>query len=60
LLAASDSRVKTHYWYVNEKFFMKTKPGEKVFFIPDEKELKITCLDDKGRDESVEIVVKYY
>jgi len=32
---------------VNEKFFMKTKPGEKVFFIPEEKELKITCVDDK-------------
>jgi len=60
LLAASDSRVKTHYWYVNEKFIKKTKPGERVFFIPDEKELKITCLDDKGRDGSVKVSIKYY
>ncbi|MBE0571366.1 MAG: penicillin-binding protein 1C [Ignavibacteriaceae bacterium] len=60
LLAASDSRVKTHYWYVNEKFIKKTKPGERVFFIPNEKELKITCLDDKGRDGSVKVSIKYY
>ena len=60
LLAASDSRVKTHYWYVNEKFLKKCKPGEKVFFIPDEKELKITCLDDKGRDGNIKINIKYY
>ena len=60
LLAASDSRVKTHYWYVNEKFIRKTKPGERVFFIPEEKELKITCLDDKGRDGSVNVLIKYY
>ncbi len=60
LLAASDSRVKTHYWYVNEKFIKKSKPGEKVFFTPDEKELKITCLDDKGRDGRVKVNIKYY
>jgi penicillin-binding protein 1C len=60
LLAASDSRVKTHYWYVNEKFIKKTKPGERIFFIPEEKELKITCLDDKGRDRSIHISIKYY
>jgi len=60
LLAASDSRVKTHYWYINDKFFRKCKPGERVFFNPKEKELKITCLDDKGRDRSIRINVKYY
>jgi penicillin-binding protein 1C len=60
LLAASDSRVKTHYWYVNEKFVKKSKPGEKVFFIPDENKLNITCLDDKGRDGSVKVSIKYY
>lgn len=60
LLAASDSRVKTHYWYVNGKFLQKSKPGEKVFFIPDEKELVINCLDDKGRDGSVKVSIRYY
>jgi penicillin-binding protein 1C len=60
LLAASDSRVKNHYWYVNDKFYKKCKPGERVFFIPEEKELKITCLDDNGRDGSVKVSIKYY
>ncbi len=60
LLAASDSRVKTHYWYVNEKFLKKSRPGERVFFVPKENELMITCLDDKGRDGHVKVSIKYY
>jgi penicillin-binding protein 1C len=60
LLAASDSRVQTHYWYVNDRFFKKCKPGERVFLNPEAKDLKITCLDDKGRDKSVQINVNYY
>ncbi|MBK9097743.1 MAG: hypothetical protein IPM14_06350 [bacterium] len=60
LLATSDSRVKTHYWYINDSFYKKCKPGERIFFNPDVKDLKITCLDDKGRDETVRVSVKYY
>jgi penicillin-binding protein 1C len=60
LLAASDSRVKTHYWYVNNKFFKKCIAGERIFFNPNQKDLKITCLDDKGRDRSIRINIKYY
>ena len=60
LLAASDDRVKTHYWYVNEKFIKKTKPGERLFYIPEEKELMITCLDDNGRDGNVKVNIKFY
>lgn len=60
LLAASDSRVKTYYWYVNDKFYKKCKPGERIFFKPTERNLKLTCLDDKGRDGTVKISIKYY
>jgi penicillin-binding protein 1C len=60
LLAASDSRVKTHYWYVNDKFYKKCKPGERIFFRPTGKNLKLTCLDDKGRDGTVIVSIKYY
>jgi penicillin-binding protein 1C len=60
LLAASDSKAKYQYWYVNDKFYKKCKPGDKVFIKPDRDKLKITCLDDKGRDEIVRIKVKYY
>ncbi|MFB3057337.1 MAG: penicillin-binding transpeptidase domain-containing protein [Ignavibacteriaceae bacterium] len=60
LLAASDSKAKTHYWYVNDKFYTKCKPGEKIFLKPKNGENKISCLDDKGRDESISILVKYF
>ena len=60
LLAASDSRVKTQYWYVNDKYYRKCKPGDKVFFKPDDGQLKITCLDDKGRDGIVKIKINFY
>jgi len=60
LLAASDSRVETHYWYVNGQFYKKCKPGERIFFNPNTKDIRITCLDDKGRDGSVYISIKYY
>jgi membrane carboxypeptidase/penicillin-binding protein PbpC len=45
---------------VNDKFYTKCKPGEKIFLKPENGENKISCLDDKGRDESVKIDVKYY
>jgi len=60
LLAASDGRVNSHYWFINDEYFAKTKPGEKIFLKPETEELKITCLDDKGRDESIKVSIKYY
>jgi penicillin-binding protein 1C len=60
LLAASDSKAKTHYWYVNDRFYTKCEPGEKIFLKPENGENKISCLDDKGRDESISIIVKYF
>jgi len=59
-LAASDGRVNTHYWFVNDAYFAKTNPGEKIFLKPETEELTITCLDDKGRDESIKVSIKYY
>jgi penicillin-binding protein 1C len=60
LLAASDSKANTHYWYVNDQFYTKCVPGEKIFLKPENGENKISCLDDKGRDESISIIVKYF
>jgi hypothetical protein len=45
---------------VNDKFFKKCKPGERIFFKPTGKNLKLTCLDDKGRDGTVKVSIKYY
>jgi len=60
LRAAPDAAVRKHYWYINNKFYRSSSPGENIFFRPSEEKYKITCLDDKGRDESIKIHVKYY
>lgn len=60
LSAASDSQTKIHYWYLNDEFYKKCKPDERVFFTPVDKEIKITCIDDFGRNSSITIKVSYY
>lgn len=60
LQAASDSRVKELYWYVNDLFLGKNKPGSKLFFTPIKGKNIITCLDDKGRKSEIFITVKIY
>ncbi len=60
LQAASNNDIAHHYWYINDEFYKKGKPGEKLFFSPMEGEVKITCLDDKGRDETIFINVSNY
>ncbi len=60
LQAASDGTVKTHFWYINEKFYKKSSPFEKIFFKPGKGKNIIACLDDKGRESTVIINVKYY
>ncbi|HDZ59003.1 MAG TPA: penicillin-binding protein 1C, partial [Ignavibacteriales bacterium] len=34
LLAVSDGTVKTHYWFVNNNYYKKSKPGERIFIHP--------------------------
>ena len=60
LSAASDSKTKIHYWYLNDEFYKKCKPDERVFFTPADKEIRITCIDDFGRNSSITIRVSYY
>ncbi|MFH1196794.1 MAG: penicillin-binding protein 1C [bacterium] len=60
LQAASDATVKKQYWYVNDMYFKECTPGEKIFFAPQKGKIKITCMDDKGRSETVNITVKSY
>lgn len=47
------------YWYINNKFYKSSNPGEKQFFIPNEGPVKISCTDDKGRNRDIRIMVKY-
>lgn len=61
LLASSQSDIKYHYWYVNDNFIKKCKPGEKIFYKPQGNEtLKIICMDDRGSSRSVDVTVKSY
>lgn len=60
LQAASHPNVKIHYWFVNDKFYKKCMPSEKVFLKPKEGNLKITCMDDRGRESSINISVRSY
>ena len=60
LLATSNTDVKEIFWYVNKKYFGKTKLGEKQFFQPQNGMNNILCLDDKGGESSLKIMVKFY
>lgn len=47
------------FWYIDDKFYKASTPGEKQFFVPDEGPVKISCTDDKGRNRDIKILVRY-
>ena len=47
------------FWYIDNKFYKVSTPGEKQFFVPDEGPVKISCTDDKGRNRDIKIMVRY-
>ena len=53
------SDVKTVYWYINNKFYKRSDAHAKEFFTPDDTRIKISCTDDKGRNNDIRIKVKY-
>lgn len=58
LQAAAAQDVNTLYWYINDKFYSKCAATEKLFFSAKPGKHKISCMDDKGRTESVVLVVR--
>ncbi len=60
LQAVSEATITKHYWFVNGKHYKNCKAGEKVFFRPETGKNKITCMDDKGRETTIKILVKTY
>ncbi len=58
LTCHADNDVKQVYWYVNDRFYKAAKATERVFFLPEPGEIKISCSDDKGRNTDIKIVVK--
>jgi penicillin-binding protein 1C len=51
--------VKDVYWYVNDKFYRKSKARDKIFVVPAEGNVKVSCTDDKGRNTNIKIKVSY-
>jgi len=47
------------YWYINNRFYKSSQPGDVQFFVPEEGINKISCTDDKGRNRSITITVQY-
>ncbi|WP_126973506.1 penicillin-binding protein 1C [Gynurincola endophyticus] len=45
-------------WYVNDQFYRKVLAKEKIYFQPVEGLNKITCADDRGRTQTINIRVK--
>lgn len=59
LTARTANDVSRIYWYINNKFYKVSNPGEKQFFVPEEGPVTISCTDDKGRNREIKIQVKY-
>ena len=51
--------VKMVYWYINNRFYKKSDAHKKEFFNPEDTRIKISCTDDKGRNNDIWIKVKY-
>lgn len=56
----ADNEVKRVYWYLNDRLYKSGAPDEKIFFVPPEGPVKISCSDDKGRNSDLTIQVKYF
>jgi penicillin-binding protein 1C len=59
LVAKTTNEAGKLFWYINDRFYRSTLPGEKQFFLPPEGSVKISCTDDKGRNRNIRITVKY-
>lgn len=59
LSANTPNDVYKLYWYINDQFYKSSDARTKIFFVPREGPVKISCSDDKGRNRDVWITVRY-
>ena len=59
LFAKTANDVSRIYWYINNRFYKSIPAAEKIFFVPAEGHVKISCTDDKGRNADINIQVTY-
>ncbi len=60
LQAVSETGSSKQFWYINDRYFITSKPGENIFYKPGKGRIKISCIDDKGRSSDVTITVNYF
>lgn len=59
LFAKTANDVSRIYWYINNRFYKSVPAAEKLFFVPGEGHVKISCTDDKGRNADIHIQVSH-
>jgi penicillin-binding protein 1C len=59
LVCSVSNDVGRVYWYINNKFYKSGDAKTKLFFVPDEGPVKISCTDDKGRNRDIWIKIRY-
>lgn len=50
--------VSTVYWYINNKLYKSGNVHTPLYFVPSEGPVKVSCTDDKGRNQDIWIRVK--
>ncbi|MBC7425359.1 MAG: penicillin-binding protein 1C [Bacteroidia bacterium] len=60
LNAQVENTVEEVLWYVNNKLVGRTAPNRPVFFKPPYGQVRITCIDDRGRSSSIGIIVRKF
>jgi penicillin-binding protein 1C len=50
---------KTLFWFINRKYYSKTKPGENLLYNARPGIYSVTCTDNTGRSDEVEFTVLY-
>ncbi len=59
LTAQTLSDTKTLYWYVNDALVGSVAPDQSFFCQPTAGQVKISCVDDQGRVQTIVIEVRY-
>lgn len=57
LKALAPPNANTFYWYVNDVFFKTVDKDTDLYFNPPEGTVKISCSDDRGRNQDITITV---
>ncbi|MEP1032195.1 penicillin-binding protein 1C [Ekhidna sp.] len=58
LKAQSPSNTTRYFWYINDVFYKSVSRNEEIYFTPSEGKIKISCSDDRGRNQNITISVK--